>query len=226
MTRIWDDVISEEDRVRYADAGYGQLAGFGARPAIVMVDLYLTDLKPADTREFRDPPPPGVALHMQAIKTLLSAARDQRIPIFYSTNLYREDGRDAVGWRRKNAATVGHARALQGRPYPFIPEVAPRSEDWVVHKQSPSVFFGTPLVAYLIDLGIDTLLIGGQTTSGCVRATVTDSFAHGFRTIVVEECTYDRCALSHKVNLFDMHEKYADVVPLAQAVAYLARAHT
>jgi nicotinamidase-related amidase len=108
---------------------------------------------------------------------------------------------------------------LAGRPYPWLEAVAPRPEDWVVYKQRPSAFFGTPLASHLVDLGVDTLVIGGQTTSGCVRATVIDAFSYGFRTIVVEECTYDRCMPSHKINLFDMHQKYADVLPIADVLA-------
>ena len=77
--------------------------------------------------------------------------------------------------------------------------------------------------SYLVDLQIDTLLVGGQSTSGCVRATVLDAFSYGFRTIVVEECTFDRATVSHKVNLFDMHQKYADVTPLGEVLDYLRR---
>ncbi|MBI4279085.1 MAG: isochorismatase family protein [Armatimonadetes bacterium] len=223
MGRIWDDVISQEEQEIYERAGYGRPAGFGQRPAVLLVDLYHTDPKRAagqDSR-FRDPPPPGHDLSIKAIQTLLAAARERGLPIFYSTNQYRADGKDIVGWSHKSWRAGAHSKTLEGQPYPFIEAVAPQPEDWVICKQAPSVFFGTQLATYLIKLGVDTLLVGGQTTSGCVRATVLDAFSYGFRTTVVEECTYDRCRTSHKVNLFDMHQKYADVVPLAEVLEYL-----
>jgi nicotinamidase-related amidase len=221
MGRVWDDLIPEPEQALYSRAGYGRPAGFGRRPAVLLVDLYVTDVRLADRPEFRDPMPEGGELNLRAIQHLAAAARAEGVPLFYTTNLYREDGRDLGGWRHKSWSAESHARALAGRPYPFIPAVAPTPGDRVVHKQRPSAFFGTQLVSDLVDLGIDTLLVGGQTTSGCVRATVVDAFSYGFRTAVVEECTYDRATMSHKVNLFDMHQKYADVVPLAEALAYL-----
>jgi nicotinamidase-related amidase len=223
MARVWDDVIGEDEKALYRRAGYGRRAGFGERPALLLVDLYVTDVRLAERPEFRDPAPPGAELNVEAIRRLLAAARAGRLPVFYSTNVYRADGGDLGGWRHKNDAAIAHAVAQGGRPYPFLPAVAPGPGDWIVYKQRPSAFFGTQLITNLVDLGMDTLLVGGQTTSGCVRATVLDAFSYGFRTIVVEECTYDRGAVSHKVNLFDMHQKYADVVPLAEALAYLER---
>jgi nicotinamidase-related amidase len=91
----------------------------------------------------------------------------------------------------------------------------------VILKDKPSVFFGTPLMSYLHELQVDTLLVVGTTTSGCVRATVVDAFSYNFKVVVVEECVFDRGQISHKVNLFDMQAKYADVVPLDAALGYL-----
>jgi nicotinamidase-related amidase len=221
MRRVWDDLIPEAEKALYERAGYGRPVGFGQRPAVLLVDLYVTDVKLADRAEFRDPMPEGGELNIRAIQSLTAAARGERVPIFYTTNLYREDGRDVGGWRHKTWTVESHARRLGGRPYPFLPAVAPTPEDWIIYKQRPSAFFGTQLVSNLTDLGVDTLLVGGQTTSGCVRATVIDAFSYGYRTIVVEECAYDRGTTSHKVNLFDMHQKYADVTPLAEVLTYL-----
>jgi maleamate amidohydrolase len=226
MSGIWDDVISEEEKALYRNAGYGRRVGMGRRPAVLMVDLYHTDLRPegtAEERRFSDPAPEGIAVTLRAIDALLTKARSRRIPIFYSTNQYHEDGRDLGGWRYKSWAAEEHVRLLKGEPYPFLSAVAPGPADWIIYKRCPSVFFGTQLSSHLADLGADTLLIGGQTTSGCVRATVVDAFSHGFRTIVIEECTYDRCATSHKVNLFDMDQKYADVLSLGEVLDYLDR---
>ena len=94
--------------------------------------------------------------------------------------------------------------------------------DIVIRKQKPSVFFGTTLMSYLTELHIDTLIVGGTTTSGCVRATVLDAFSFNFKVSVVEECTFDRGQVTHKINLFDMNAKYADVISLEEAEDYLA----
>src|SRR4029077_7262313 len=106
---------------------------------------------------------------------------------------------------------------------PEIPdEIAPAASDIVISKKKASAFFGTPLASYLVDMGVDTMLVTGVSTSGCVRATVVDGHAYNYRVCVVEEGTFDRSSVAHKVNLFDMHMKYADVVSLAETRRYLA----
>jgi len=223
MPRIWDDVIGPEIQETYRRAGFGRPGGFGQRPAVLLIDLYVTDIPLGDEgpRDFSDPLPRGAELSLSAIQELIAAARAHRLPIFYSNGISEPAGRDIGGSRRKNWAGPTLAKQLAGRPYPWLDAVAPAPEDRVIYKQRPSAFFGTTLAAHLIDLGVDTVIVGGQTTSGCVRATVLDSFSYGFRTIVVEECTYDRCVPCHKVNLFDMDQKYADVLVLADVLAYI-----
>ncbi len=93
--------------------------------------------------------------------------------------------------------------------------------DVVITKQRASVFFGTPLTAHLTQLGVQTLIICGESTSGCVRATAVDAYSHGYHVVLVEECCYDRSILSHKVNLFDMHHKYCDVMHVDEVVSHL-----
>ena len=108
------------------------------------------------------------------------------------------------------------------RGYDFVAEVAPKESDVLLPKKHPSAFFGTPLASYLIERGVDTLVVTGCTTSGCVRGTVVDGFAYNFRVLVLHECVYDRSKVSHAVNLFDMSEKYADVMSTDDALAALA----
>jgi len=105
--------------------------------------------------------------------------------------------------------------------YDFVAEVAPREGDVLLPKKHPSAFFGTPLASYLVGLGADTLVVTGCTTSGCVRGTVVDGFAYNFRVLVPHDCVYDRSAVSHAVNLFDMSEKYADVMSTGEAIERL-----
>lgn len=222
VARIWDDVIPPDDRAHMEQAGYGRRAGFGRRPAVLLVDLFVTDFRIVQNGQgFSDPFPGDGKASIHAVQALATTARQRGVPVFYSTNRYLPDGRDVGGWRYKSWTAEARAKKLAGRPYPFLEAVAPQPKDWIIEKRYPSVFFGTQLATMLIQLGVDTLLVGGQTTSGCVRATVIDAFSLGLRTSVVEECTYDRSRTSHKVNLFDMHYKYADVISLQEALEYL-----
>jgi nicotinamidase-related amidase len=102
-----------------------------------------------------------------------------------------------------------------------VAEIAPQPRDIVICKQKPSVFFGTPLASFLTLLGADSLIVTGTTTSGCVRATVIDAFSHNYRVSVVEEGCFDRSQASHAINLCDMHAKYADIVKLDEALAFI-----
>ena len=105
--------------------------------------------------------------------------------------------------------------------YDIKTELAPQACELVIYKERASGFFGTPLVAHLRMMGIDSLIICGESTSGCVRASTVDAYSNGFHNVVVEECTYDRSMLSHKVNLFDLHHKYADVMHVDEVLAHL-----
>ena len=113
--------------------------------------------------------------------------------------------------------------ALRDRrdPYEIIPEVGPLPGETVIRKASPSAFWGTPLAGHLTFNEVDTVIMCGESTSGCVRASVVDSTTNRFRTIVVEECVFDRHEAAHAMNLFDMHQKYADVLPLAEVTRWL-----
>jgi nicotinamidase-related amidase len=107
--------------------------------------------------------------------------------------------------------------------YEFVKEIAPEKGDVLVPKKHPSAFFATALASNLIDLHADTLIVTGCTTSGCVRGSVVDAFSYNFRTIVPEECVYDRSRVSHAINLFDMNEKYAEVLPVAEVIERLRK---
>jgi len=110
----------------------------------------------------------------------------------------------------------------RNRRYDIIDEVAPIPGEAVLHKSSPSAFWGTPLMGHLNYLGVDTIITCGESTSGCVRASVVDGCTNRYRMIVVEECVFDRHQATHAINLFDMNQKYADVLPLAEVLERLA----
>jgi maleamate amidohydrolase len=226
---IWDDVISETERKIYETGGWGKRMGFGQRPAVVVVDVnydFVGD-KPEPILESikrwryscGDVGWRGVT----AIRQLLQAARQKNVPIIYTTVEHRPDALDYGRDRDKNFRT-GESTSLPDAKGPQIPdEIAPTTTDIVISKKKASAFFGTPLASYLIDMNIDTLLVTGVSTSGCVRATVVDGHAYNYRVSVVEEATFDRSEAAHKVNLFDMHMKYADVVSLGETIKYLGQ---
>jgi nicotinamidase-related amidase len=226
---VWDDVVPESERKIYEVGGWGKRMGFGAKPAMIVVDVnydFVGD-KPEPIMEsikrWRYSCGDVGWNGLRAIQRLLAAARPRGVPIIYTTVEHRADALDYGRDRDKNFRT-GEATSVEGGKGPQIPqEIAPMPADVVISKKKPSAFFGTPLASYLIDLGVDTLLVTGVSTSGCVRATVVDGHAYNFRVCLVEEGCFDRSAVAHKVNLFDMHMKYADVVSLAETKRYLAR---
>jgi maleamate amidohydrolase len=157
-----------------------------------------------------------------ATKKLLAFARRQRLPIAHTRVVYAEDGSDAGVFRLKApslSVLTETAHASQ-----IVPELTPEPGELIIRKTQPSAFFGTSLTHWLISKGVDTLLVTGCTTSGCVRATVVDSMSSNFRTIVVTDCVGDRAMAPHEANLFDMGQKYADLLTSEQVMAHLAGA--
>jgi nicotinamidase-related amidase len=159
------------------------------------------------------------------IQDLLAAARAAGLPVIHTTGADESVMTTwARGLRASPESTGDPAMdARKARKYDIIDEVAPRPDELVIRKASPSAFWGTPLVGHLVDRGIDTILVAGETTSGCVRASVVDGCTYRFHMIVAEECVFDRHELTHAAELFTMHEKYSDVLPLAEVLDYIRR---
>jgi maleamate amidohydrolase len=223
----WDDVLTERDKRVFAAAGYGKRQGFGRRPAIMVVDVnynFVGDIPEPildSIKKYRNSCGEEGWQGVKQIRRLLDAARAVRVPIFYSTAPSRQTALTAGRWHGKNSRGAEDFHSLAQDGNEIVREIAPRDDDIVIRKDKPSVFFGTPLMSYLHEMQVDTLLVTGTTTSGCVRATVVDAFSYNLKVVVVEECVFDRGQTSHKVNLFDMQAKYADVVPLEVALSYL-----
>lgn len=225
--RIWDDVITESDRLVYAKAGYGREGGFGQKPVLLVVDVtydYTGDRAEPILRSIeRFPNSCGEAgwAALAQIERLITAARASGVQVIYTRAVPRPHGFQTAGWAWKQGSilspTADSRRIGNQIPLP----VAPTEADLIIEKEKPSAFFGTPLLSYLLALRIDSVIIAGATTSGCVRATVEDAFSYNFAVTVVEECTFDRGEVSHKVNLFDLNAKYADVRSLADVLPYL-----
>ncbi len=225
---IWDDVLTERDRRVFDAAGYGSTGGFGERPVLLVVDVNYNFVGETpepileSIQRFRNSCGEEGWEAVSQIQKLLPMARDKGVPVIYTTGAVRQSAADSGRWAGKNqrAQEDWGERAQRGNE--IVEEIAPLEGDIVIRKTKPSAFFGTPLVSYLTQFQVDTLLVSGCTTSGCVRASVVDGFSYNYRVVVVEECTFDRGQVSHKVNLFDMNAKYADVVSLAATERYLA----
>ena len=226
--RIWDDVVPERDRVVFAEAGYGKTGGFGQRPALIVVDVtydFCGDkAEPIldSIQKFRNSCGEAAWEAMPHLQHVIAAARDKGVPVVYTHALPRPNAVHAGGWARKNARVMEPTEISQRIGNDIVAEIAPEPGDIVIQKDKPSAFFGTPLLSYLVALGCDSVIVTGVSTSGCVRGTVIDAFSNNFAVSVVEECCFDRLIVSHKINLFDMHGKYADVVSTDEAVRYLA----
>lgn len=221
---IWDEVIPAEDRRIYAESGLGQTRiGFGNKPAFLIVDVtygFVGD-RPEPIREsmIRFPLSCGEKgwKAVAQISGLLPLVRQKRVPIFYSVlDLERKPD----GWLDKKSSRI---KEYIDNPAgnEIVREIAPAGDDLVIAKSRGSMFFGTTLSSMLNGLRVDTLLVCGVATGGCIRSTVTDAWAHNFRVALIEECTFDKAEITHKVNLFEMNAKYCDVITVAQAKEYM-----
>ncbi len=210
---IWDDVIPREERELYERGGWGGRVGFGRRPGLLVVDMYTAFVDP--DYPFSSPDAPATA---QVIQSLLRAARAARSPVFFSRAKRRTISAELGRWKVRSREWPIMA---DPRAYEIVSELAPLPSESVVVKAAPSTFAGTDLLAYLVYHAVDTLIVTGTVTSGCVRDTVLDAFTNNFRVIVPQEAVCDRGVTSHKVSLFDIHMKYGDVLPVAEVLDYL-----
>ena len=219
----WAGIITDEEERRYQSAGFGGAGGFGSQPALLIIDVQYRTV--GTTRQpywdaIKEYPTSCGDVGWQAvdrIAPLLEMFRAKRLPVLYPHVAPKNVATDGGRLAEKIPSIMG----IDARGYEFVDEVAPVTGDVLLPKKHPSAFFGTPLTSHLIDLGVDTLVVTGCTTSGCVRSSVTDAFALNFKVIVPEDCVYDRSPTSHAVNLWDMNGKYADVMPSDDVITAL-----
>ncbi len=207
-----------EDLDIYRKQGFAGRIGMGEAPALVIVDFI---------HGFTDPAHFGggnIAPAIERTVHLLALARSRAWPVIHTRVVYADDGADAGGFTRKVPAlrTLTETSPLSQ----IVPELTPHPGELVLRKRHASAFFGTELAGWLLYRRIDTLLVAGCTTSGCVRATVIDASAYNLRTTVVTDCVGDRAQAPHDANLFDMGQKYADLLTLAELDPALTPAAT
>ena len=202
---------------RYSGAGWGGTLEPGRRPALIVVDFVQAYLRPSS------PLYAGVESARDACVQLLQSARQARVPVLHTNVRFQAGGRDGGVFFRKLPALRCFEQGVEPALGEFDPALVPRADELVITKQYASAFFGTSLASTLTALGVDTLVIAGESTSGCIRATAVDACQHGFIPLVVRDAVGDRHPAPHEANLFDLQAKYAEVISLGQAQAYFAQ---
>ncbi|HUD95510.1 isochorismatase family protein [Sphingobium sp.] len=202
----------------YAAAGFGGRLTFGKRPVLLIVDVVMAYLKPAS------PLYAGVEVALASNERLAAAARDAGVPVIFTNVVYEPGGADGGMFFRKVPALRAFTRGSPDGAFPDT--LQPRANEMVISKQYPSAFFGTSLASTLHAMGVDTVMVTGFSTSGCVRATALDALCHGFAPFVIREACGDRDARPHEQNLFDMAAKMAEVVSEKDAIALMQKGYS
>jgi maleamate amidohydrolase len=231
MSRVWDPFLTAQDKASLHDREH-QVWGYGERPALVLIDLYrwvFGDRKQPLLDAIKEWPGscgPQAWDALPHLQRLLGASRAAGIPIVHVTGLHPLDS-GVPGWS-DNPKRARHATASDPamadrirRRFDIVDEVAPLPGEAILRKAAPSGFFGTLLMSHLHAHDVDSIILCGESTSGCVRATCVDGRSYRFKMTVVEECVFDRHQSAHAMNLFDMHQKYADVLGVDEVVAHL-----
>jgi maleamate amidohydrolase len=223
MNIPWRRYLGPEDEAVIARARLGRRMGFGERPAVLVIDAqrYMVGVDGDDASW----PSSCGAVGRQAVEAIgkvVKAAQAAQVPCIFTRFEVARDGSDMGVYRRKRDLLQSEHWCLEGSiGAQLVPELVPAADDLVFVKKKPSGFHGTPLPGYLVDRGIDTVIVTGGSTSNCIRATVFDASSYNYRTIVAQEAVFDRIPISHAISLFDMDRQFADVVAVADVVAYL-----
>lgn len=224
MTRAWEDMLTSVDRLVIEKGGYGKSRGLGKKPLLLIIDVqynYVGENLPLEQQ--LDKWPSGGGTNAWAavanIQKVRQAAKEAGIPIFQSRNVQKKTlAFDSFSTKTSR----DQSKYLDGRPETqIVQELAPGDDELVIDKAYASVFYGTPLQSYLVKLGIDTIIIVGGSSSGCVRATAVDAVTRNYNVAVVEDCVYDRISLSHKAALLDLWMKYCDVEASGDIIGYI-----
>jgi nicotinamidase-related amidase len=218
-SRPWDNFITDRDREVYKQSGFGASVGLGTRPALLIIDAQYrtTGELPVPIEEAMKEYPTAVGKvawdAVSQIEQLLDIFREKNWPVMYAQG-ERTGVQEGARYTDKIPSLGAEYNLPGSRGAQIVEPLKPKDGDVIIYKRFPSIFFGTNLVTQLVNVGADTLIVVGCTTSGCVRGTVVDGMSYGFRCVVPEDCVWDRGEASHAINLFDISQKYADVMPL------------
>lgn len=216
----WEGLIPAHDLEIYARAGFGRPAAWGERPALLVIDVQYrsvgTQRLPIaqSMEEFATSCGEAGWAAIDALIPVIAHFRAQAWPVLYPFVAPKEsfDG-------GRLAEKVPALMKIPRHGYDIVREIAPQPQDVLIPKRHSSAFFGTPLLSYLMDRRIDTLVLAGTTTSGCIRCAAVDGFSYNFSVFVPHECVFDRSPFSHAVSLYEMSQKYADVVRARDVLA-------
>lgn len=218
------DIIDDLTRQRYDAAGFGRPVGLGRRPGLLIIDVQYrttgTSPKPFDEalEEFTTSCGEVAWNAVANIKRLVTLFREKNWPVLYPYVAPKQAfDAGALG------AKVPGIMDIPDKGYEFHPDIAPLDGEILLPKRHPSAFFGTPLLSYLVQAGIDSLVVTGCSTSGCVRGSAVDAFSYNYKVAVPSDAVYDRSPLVHEVNLFDMGQKYADVSTTDELIGSLEK---
>lgn len=220
--RPWDGIIPVQEQDAYRQAGWGAPSGIGTRPALLVIDVQYRTMgdRPLPIQEAVKQLPTSCGEYgwraVPYIAQLLKVFREIGAPVLYPHVAVKN-----IQDRGQFESKVPTVMDVPLHGYDIVSEVAPESEDILIPKSHASAFYGTALTSYLVGLGVDTVVLAGCTTSGCVRATAVDACQRNYKVVVLEDGVYDRSQISHAVNLFDMASKYADVLTTEEVTVLL-----
>lgn len=227
QTKRWTELLNEEERKRLTRGGWGRSGGIGKRPALLIIDAqnYMLGEPGAGDNLDRFPFSCGneAAAALGHVATLLTRFRAESWRVVFTRFVQRRGTDEEAALHRKlGAVTTSDGLYFEGTiGAEIVAELCPRPDEAVIDKRGRSAFFGTGLHSRLTEWGIDTCIVTGGSTSGCIRPTVCDADQYGYRVVVPEEAVFDRFQMSHAVNLFDMQRAHADVIPLRELLARL-----
>ncbi len=228
----WKGLIDDRDLNVAKLSDMGKRVGWGKKPALVIIDgqydfVGLNAPIEESVKVYRRSIGEEAWVAAKQIRNVLRAARTAGLPVYYSQQWNPEDERRFDSFARKQSITgTVKRRSDQPNPEDIMKEIAPKNGDVVIKKRYASIFSGTPFSSFLVKDGVDTLIVCGYVTSGCVRGTVVDGHAHCYRNIIVADACADRFHSSHTVSLFDMDMKYGDVVTAGETVDWLKNMHS
>jgi maleamate amidohydrolase len=220
----WESFLTEQDRAVIARGRFGRRMGFGQRAAVVVIDAqkYMVG-EPGKDAEWPSSCGDIGRAAVGEIARLVGAAQAAGVPCFFTRFALDPSGSDIGVYGRKRDLLESEHWCLEGSVgAELVPQLKPAAGDVVFVKKKPSGFHGTPLLGYLVERRIDTVIVVGGATSNCIRATVFDASSYNFRTIVPQEAVFDRIPISHAISLFDMDRQFADVVTVQETLDYFA----
>ncbi len=229
MGRIWEELLTEADKLVIERGGYGKSRGLGKKPLLLIIDPqynYMGENVPIEEQLHKYPSGGGQAAWatVDNVKELKALADELDIPTIYTRNVQKKSIQFDSFALKANRDNSNYVDGMPGTM--IIEELLPTEKDIVVDKCYASAFFGTPLISYLVKLGVDSLIVVGGSTSGCVRATIVDAVTHNFNVAIIEDAVYDRIELSHKAALLDLWMKYCDVLSTEDIKDYLVSLRT